>query len=151
MGLNISNQTGEQPAAKPQASAETVRLVLAGGLARYKRGIHGDLFTDQKSYLVSPEDAEEMLSWEIDEVPVFKRWKAPRKPKDTDDEQPVVRPPRAENYALDAAKQQANRAGGRLEIGSPEEEAELFGKLDEEAGGDDHEDGGQGDDNGVSV
>lgn len=109
-----------------------VKLVLAGGLKRYTRG--QSTFTDQKVYIVTGEQALTLLGWEIDGVPVFKRFKA-EKPK----AEPVHTPasqPREVRLSQEPNAVQAldvpNAADRRIQIGSPEEEAELFGGLEDE-------------------
>lgn len=112
-----------------EVAKPAVQLVLAGALKRFTR--NGRTFTDQKIYTCTQEQALELLSWEIDESPVFKRYK---KEKRKADEYVPASERREEALEMNPAVERAQAAAkAGIELGTDEELAELgLDKIDEQ-------------------
>lgn len=130
----------EAVADKPEALAEvaevdaaagpSVKLVLAGSLKRYARG--QSIFTSELIYTCTQGQALTMLGWEVDGVPIFKRYKAvsaaakeqsyaPTQPRE------VVLSNETSAKALEIPNTPVER---RIDLTTPEEEAELLAGLE---------------------
>lgn len=116
--------TSVEGVSSPDAPA--IAIELAGKLSRLHT--HGRLFEKNRVYSLSADDAARLLALEIDETPCFKRYKGKVAAVT---EAPVEREVVAETVSLAPVQVVAEQ---RVEIGTPEEEAELGLTNDDEEG-----------------
>lgn len=143
MAVNVNKPTtqgGKAPEVKAVTSAppkppEQVRIELVGfgrlnvGRAVYEKGT---------VYTCTPEQADAFLEFEVDGVRPFRKWKPKAKQQVEQEDAPRTRAvPQAAKPVTPSQEDPSNdNAPGRVDVTSPEEEAELYGKADTPEGKD---------------